>query len=69
MDNRILFFAAGVLIAYFYCKGKTKQEVKKKVDNAVNTVTKEIHEDFNKAIDAAKQKELSYDEFKAIINS
>lgn len=69
MDNKFIWAIGGFVIAYFIFKNKTKKEVQTKVDNAVSTVTKELHEDFNKAIDLALSKGLELSELKQVINS
>ena len=73
MDNKYVWLIGGIVITYFYCKHKTKKEVQaavvEKVDKAVDVLTKEIHEDFNKAIDSAQVQGFSLDQLKQLINA
>ena len=69
MDNKFVWLIGGVVITYFFMKHKAKKEVIAKVDNAVATITNEIHQDFNAAIDAAQAKGFDLPQLKQLINS
>lgn len=69
MDNKFIWAIGGFVIAYFILKNKTKKEVQSKVDNAVATISAELHDNFNKAIDLAQSKGLELADLKQVINS
>ena len=69
MDNKFVWLIGGIVITYFFMKNKGKKEVMAKVDNAVATITNEIHQDFNAAISAAQANGLDLPQFQQLINS
>jgi len=69
MNNKFIWAIAAIVGTYFFMKNRTKKEVKEKVDNAVNTVTREADESFKKAIDSALAMGYDLTQFKIAINT
>lgn len=69
MENKFVWLIAGIVGTYFFMKSKAKKELMAKIDNAVNTVSKENDASFKAAIDAAIARGYSMEQFKQDINT